>query len=73
MKKIVISVMLDVTPALAFAGPVTNGGVGAKTAETGASLPCASLPQSPQQQINAMLAVPFRTKSAAVAANVKQW
>lgn len=78
MKKIVMSVMLAITPTLAFAGPVTNGGLGAKAADTQhaespGALPGATLPQSPQQQINAMLAVPFRTKSAAVAANVKQW
>jgi type IV secretion system protein VirB9 len=75
MKKIAISVLLALTPTLAFAGVVTNG-VSTKALDAQHSANAGLLPagpQSPKQQINAMLAVPFRTKNAAVSAEVKQW
>lgn len=72
MRKIVVSVLLALTPAAAFAG-IVAGPVPAK----GGSVIQKHVPAPDvtpaKQQIHDMLAVPFQTANAAVSAEVKQW
>ncbi len=74
MKKIVISVLLAIVPAAAFAGPVTASTHSAKSGGTSdQALPNLPAPTPAKQQVRDMLAVPFQTENAAVSAEVRQW